>query len=165
MTLPIDDMHLDEEGTEEEGAQIFQEMSAIAPELDVDVGGEAAIEDDGDGDGHRSLEEVMAGTPNLSDMQAADRRLYPDLGEKYLNHIQVSRVFPDVYNPMARILVKDLLQKSNGDLSVAEAIANVNTGMSIGIDGEGRIDMLGLVGKATDAEVEKEKNKGGMGLV
>lgn len=142
------------------GDDAFGQLASIVPERLIDLPDEVKDEDIG----HGTLKERMEAHPNLSDMQTADKRMFPDLGVRHLNTIQVSRVFPDIYNPFGRILVKDLLKNSNnGDMSVAEALADVNTSMSIAIDGEGRIDELGLIGKTTEMETEDKKLKG-MGL-
>lgn len=142
-----------------ETGSIYDKLSTVVDERDVEL-----VDDDDDIEGHKTLSEKMTEAPNLSDIQTAFKQLYPKSGTTYLDDLQVSRVFPDVYNPLSRIFVKDLLQKSNGDMSVAEAIARVNTPMSIGIDGEGRIDAIAMMGKASDAEVEKERTKN-LGIV
>jgi len=133
---------------------VYDKLSSFTPEQEIDT-----FEDEGELTEHKTLTAVMAESPNLTDVQSALRQLFPKSENSWLDNVQMSRVFPDVYNPLARIFVKDLIQNSNGDLSVAEAIAGVNTSMSIGIDGEGRIDVIAIMGKAADNEIEKEKNK------
>lgn len=152
---------LEGENQKSESDKLFEDMSGIEPPRDVDevekTGG------NGDGD-HEDLEARIEGSPKLSDMQTAVKQLNPDLGYKHLNVIQVSRTFPDVYNPLLRILVKSLIRTAlckNIKLSVAEAIAYVNTALSISIDGEGRIDIIHCLGRAV-AEVEKDKNSMGV---
>jgi len=108
----------------------------------------------------KTMEEMSAESPKLSDLQSALQFLLPKL-QGYLNIIQVGRVFPDIYNPLLSILVKDLLADDD-EMSVATAIAYANTALSIGIDGEGRIDVIGLYGRASETEVEKEKAKAGL---
>ena len=146
-----------QENNEEQKSEeiIYQNMSAVEPELEVkdDILGDEKTE-------YSSLKDRMNVSPKLTDMQTADKRLFPDLGYPHLNDVQVSRIFPDVYNPMSRILVKDLIRNSDENMRVAEAIATVNTAVSIAIDGEGRIDELGLAGVSHEENMEKEKNKG-----
>ena len=143
-----------EEKKQPEGSDLFDQLASVTPEREI------SLEEDSGGDGHRTLKERIEESPNLTDMQTADRRMFPDLGSPYLNYVQVSRIFPDVYNPMFRIMVKDIIKNTNSDVSVAEAIAKVNTACSIAIDGEGRIDVLGLAGVAHAEKMASEQNKG-----
>ncbi len=149
---------LQEEPSLRQSDKAFDKLSAVEPERDV------LIDDDDEGlGGHRSLSERMKESPNLTDIQSLDKGMFPDLGYNHLNFLMVSRVFPDTYNPLQSILVKDLLM-NNPDLSVAEAIALVHTSESIAIDGEGRIDKLALGGAVHDDEAKKDEAKGMGGL-
>ena len=134
--------------------RLFQSMQTINPVRD-DVGDEEVPQEEVDGE--QSLEERMEGSRKPTDFQVADKRLNPDLLHRHLNILEVSRTFPDVYNPLFRILVKDLVR--NTGLSVAEAIAYVNTALSISIDGEGRLDIIAIARQGALAS-EEEKNKG-----
>lgn len=142
-----------------ESDKLFNQMSGIVPPRDVNTYDESVS--DGNG-GNETLGEVIAHSPKLSDMQTADQRLFPDLAGKlpiqWINKLMVSRVFPDIYNPLFRICVKELVR--NTEMSVAEAIAYVNTAISIAIDGEGRIDEIRITGRAAEAESEKSKAVG-----
>lgn len=104
-----------------------------------------------------SLTRRMKLSPKLSDAQTFDLRLFPDLGTQYLNHLMVSQVFPDNYNHLLSIIVKDLMRRDK-TLTLTEAIVLANTALSIGLDREGRIDTLVLSG-AAQAQAEEEKNK------
>ncbi len=147
----------------------FEKMKQVVPPREIELPSE---DGEGDGGGHGTLEERMETSPKLSDMQTADRRLNPDLGYRHLNIMQMSRVFPDVYNPLFRIMVKDLIRRSRAEknedgiakrMTVAEAIAYVNTALSMAIDGEARIDEINIMGRAIAEDVEKTKNSmGGM---
>ncbi len=153
-----EDMEKQEEAKESSNIEVkdlFEKMSEIVPQRDIES--EDSGEDDGEDDGRGTLEERIESGRKLTDLQVADKRLNPDLGFRHLNVIQMSRVFPDNYTPLFRILVKDLLK--NSYLSVAEAIAYVNTAVSIGIDGEGRIDEI-MIAKGHIAQAEEEKTKG-----
>lgn len=152
-----------------ESDRLFQDMSEIIPRRNIELPKEVVSGNKGDGGGdgeHDTLEERIEYSPKLTDMQVADRRLNPDLGYPHLNVIQMSRVFPDVYNSLFRIQVKHLIRHSlihsDKKLSVAEAIAKVNTALSIGIDGEGRIDEIKILGKAVEQSENKDKNLAGM---
>ena len=134
---------------------LYNSMSSIVPRREVDL-----PEENGKSDGENGLGGTFTDrqdyAPKLSDMQVADKRLNPDLGHKHLNVLEMSRTFPDIYNPFFRMLVKDLI-RNNPDMRVSEAMAYVNTALSISIDGEGRIDMIHIMGRAVEAESEKNK--------
>lgn len=135
---------------------LFSKMSEITPLRDTELEDGDLEEDESE---HGALEERIEGSRKLTDFQVADKRLNPDLGFRHLNILEMSRTFPDVYNPMFRILVKDLIKNSN--LSVAEALSYVNTALSISIDGEGRIDVIQIAkGQVTQAETEQNKGTG-----
>lgn len=123
------------------------------------------VSDDDDSDdnevdapAHKSFKQAEA-APNLSDAQAAMKTLMPDTGYKHLNLLQVSRVFPDSYIPLQSILVKDLLS-GDEDLTVAEAITLAHTSESIAVDGDGRIDVITILGAAKAADRDAEKMAG-----
>jgi hypothetical protein len=139
---------------------VYDKLSNIVPEREIEGNDELDIDISGN---QQSLGERMEYAPNLSDMQTADKRLFPDMGEKrkHLNILQVSRVFPDHYNPLLSMLVKDLLM-NDPDLSVSEATTYAHTALSIAIDGEGRIDELQLLGGAIKTENEKTAAKLGL---
>jgi hypothetical protein len=146
-----------QENQPSEADKLFQSMRTINPVRD-DIGeDEAPEEGGGSSDTEQSLEERLEGGRKPSDLQIADKRLNPDLGVKHLNVQQMSRVFPDVYNPLFRIQVKDLIK--NSGMSVAEAITYVNTSLSIAIDGEGRLDEIAIM-KQGSVNTDEDKGKG-----
>ncbi len=115
-----------------------------------------------DGDDHGSFSDRMESSPKLSDVQVVIRQLFPDLSDgkadrRWLNTLQMARVFPEYYVPLKRILVKHLVGSEN--MSVAQAIALVEVAVGIPIDGEGRIDAIAVMGRG--AEVEEMKSKEG----
>ena len=136
---------------------IFDEMAEAVPEKGADL----PDTDDDDEVEHQTLEQGMA-SPNLSDMAIADKRLFPKTGYDHLDMLMVSRVWPDSYNPLQSILVKDLL-RHDPKLRLAEAIVLVSTPQSIAIDGEGRLDTLTALGSSAATEQKNDmKNLGGI---
>ena len=135
---------------------LWAELQSVVPARDVELLDEGGLDT---GIESQTMGERLTLAPKLSDLQSALQVLLPKL-QSYLNVLQVSRVFPDIYNPLFRLLVKDLLM-TDENLSVGEAIAYVNTALSIAIDGEGRIDVIALYGRASETEMEKEKAKVG----
>jgi predicted nucleic acid-binding Zn-ribbon protein len=103
------------------------------------------------------------GMHKLTDMQSALLHLSPDLGED-LNHIFASRIFPDIYRPFQRMLVKDILFRTRGDysVSVVSLIAKTNTVLSSAIDGEHIIDVETLMSGARREEAAKESMLGAL---
>lgn len=141
-----------------EADKLFASMRTINPTRD-DIGDEEVPSEGGDEE--QSLEERLeGGARKPSDLQVADKRLFPDLGVKHLNVQEAARIFPDNYNPLFRIQVKDLIK--NTGMSVAEAITYVNTSLSIGIDGEGRLDEIALMKNGNAGTGEEDKNRGGI---
>jgi len=136
---------------------LYSQLRSVSPLRDVELPDD---EEDEIGIKTQSMTERSDESPKLSDLQSALKVLLPPL-MRYLNVIQVSRVFPDTYNALFSLLVKDLLMEDE-KLSVGEAIAYVTTALSIAIDGEGRIDIIGLYGRAAETELEKEKTKIGL---
>jgi len=105
-----------------------------------------------------SLAKRTRQSPKMSDMQVADKRLFPILKEAvgWLDYLMVARVSPETYLPLRNIVVKHLL-KDFPDLQMAESVVIAETAISIAIDGEGRIDELALFGRSSEAEEEEKK--------
>jgi len=140
---------------------LYNELSALTPEKEL------ALVDapESNGGGHKTMKEQTEESPNLSDMQTADRRLFPNFGRAHLNRAEVGRTFPDVYNPLFRINVKDAIKSdmskpAEEQQTIGEILTDVNTALSISIDGEGRIDELGLAGVAHDEKLATEAGRG-----
>lgn len=182
---------VEEDKPKSESDALFNELknrTGVQPALPVNV---ELPEDNGgssDTPQYNSLEERINYGKKKTDMEVVDTRLFPDLGFKHLNVIQVARVFPDSFNPLLRIMVKSLIRDflCGGSIvavltnkgkpvldeaskpivriidSVAEAIALVYTALTIAIDGEGRIDEIHVFGRS--AETEESKAKNSMGL-
>ncbi len=123
---------------------LFNQLKSVSPAREV------ALEEGLDDISSGSMSERAEESPNLTDVQSALKVLLPKL-KGYLNVIQVSRIFPDVYNALLELLTIDLLE-TDENISVVEAIFLANTVLSIAIDGEGRIDVIALYGKAAETE-------------
>jgi hypothetical protein len=163
----------------ENGSDLYEQLKKAEPMRDVELPKDELIElgDDeidygngGNGNGNggngedddflkpRSATSAL-GMKKLSDVQTAIKIMNPDLGDVDLNNLVWGRTFPDVYNPLSKMLVKDLLLRSKGrpDVSVVSIMVKVNTGLSKSIDGEAIIDHLALMG-VRRAEEERDKN-------
>ncbi len=103
-----------------------------------------------------NLRQRMQMNPKMTDMQIIDNRLFPILKEnaKWLNNLMVARVFPETFNPLRNILIKDLLSEYE-DMSLAEATCLVEVALTIPLDGEGRLDII-HVGTTNNGNSEKE---------
>lgn len=139
----------DDEEKKVDAQQEYDLLSSIEPERLETVAD--------DGIEHKTVTEQQAASPKLTDMQAADKRLFPEFLVPWLNHLQVSRITPETYIPMKTVLVMCVLEEYPG-LSFGEVQVMLEAAMSIGLDGEGRIDELTLVGAS--AAKEAAKNKG-----
>ncbi len=122
---------------------------------DVMGGGEPNVESSSG-----TLSQRMKLSPKLTDAQTFDLRLFPSMKKEWLEILQVSRVFPDTYNHLFRIFVKDLMREDK-KITLAQAIAYVHTALSIAIDGEGRIDELAL----SSGAMQKEDDSKGKGII
>lgn len=169
----------EQEHPKSEADALFKELkdrTGVQPALPVNVDLPEDNVGSSDTPQYSSLEERINSGKKKSDMEVVDARLFPDLGFKHLNVMQVSRVFPDSFNPLLRIMVKSLVRHNlcsveydkDGNvvkkpkMSVAEAIAFVNTSLTIGIDGEGRIDEIHVFGRSAETEESKAKNNLGL---
>lgn len=143
-------------GENEAGQSAYDSLSEIAPPR-TDVAINPELEDDLAG----SLSQRMKVSPKMSDTQIVDKRLFPILREtvEWLNHLMVARIMPETYMPLRTLIVKHLLKTYKGyELSMTEATVLAETALSIGIDGEGRLDIVHLFSKLTEVNQE-DKSK------
>ena len=145
-----------QEDNKNESDMLWNSMSSAVPERD-DVIYPEDEEETPKAEERQTLTGRMRTSPNQSEIQTIIDQAYPRTGYDYLDNLQMARIFPDSYIPMGSTLKKQVL-KDNSKLSVGEAIAIVDTAMSIAIDGEGRIDLLGFAGvQAKQAEAEEQR--------
>jgi hypothetical protein len=147
---------------------LFSRMSSISPPREVgDIGGIGGGDDggnlvgrDGGSDEHGTLEDRMNSARKKSDIQIVIEKLFPEFPQDWLNKVLVSRVFPDAYNHLLMMGVKELV--STTEMSVVQATMYMNSVLSMAIDGESRIDAIHIVGRG--AEIEETKAKNSMGI-
>ena len=145
----------------------FDNLKQIQPMRDEESQAseeEPVIDDIGGGGGGGNQPNPYSGTGAFgtrkeTDTQTVTRLLNPDLGED-LNHITSSRVFPEIFRPLQRMLVKSMIFKNRGktDGSIVPFIAKTNTAMTMALDGEHIIDMLTLIGGTKRDEAAKENS-------
>lgn len=140
-----------------EADALFQSMREMNPIRDDIVDDEAPDEGGGGGDEDETLEERMGNSRKMSDIQVAVQTLNPNLGLRHLNVLKYGRTFPDSYNPLFNMLVKDQMRR-NG-VSMTEAAVYANTALSISIDGEGRLDIIQLARQGAIG-TDEDKGKG-----
>lgn len=136
------------------GKSLFEGLKSIVPPRNTEL----PEADTGDGKG--TLEERLESGRKPSDVQIVLKQLFPDLDFKWLNNLQMSRVMPEYYVPLKRILVKFLVRTKR--MPVAEAISTVEVAVGIPFEGEGRIDAIQVMGKASETELEKTKKELGL---
>lgn len=132
------------------GDELFNQFAEVKP-----------IRTDGDnigGQEPRTLAGSMRGSPKMSDFQVLDKRLFPHLneGKPWLDHLMMSRVFPDTMNPLRNIIAKDLLQ-GDDDTSFTEAVVTAEVAVTVPLDGTGRLDGIHSYIHGTDREEEGKK--------
>lgn len=102
-----------------------------------------------------SLTNRIDNISDLTDMQAYLLKLFPNLNNQAYDLIMVSRISPDTFMPMMRILVDNEVMTSDPskEINVGAIAMRVYGLLSIGLDGKGRIDIAELAG------VEHENKK------
>jgi hypothetical protein len=131
--------------------------------LSLDPKRPSASDNGGNGDGesgHGDIDDIMATSHKRSDIEIVIAKLFPEFPVKWLNALLVSRVFPDAFNHMQWLCVKELVATTK--MTVVEAVAYVYAVLSIAIDGEGRIDGIHIIGQGGQPEEAKAKTNAGM---
>src|SRR3972149_10918689 len=98
---------------ENESNGILDELAGIVPPRDDVEIPEPGVEV-GLGEIGGSLRQRMNLSPKLTDMQTADKRLFPAVKIEeevieWLSNIQVSRIFPDVYSHYRNLIAKHII--------------------------------------------------------
>lgn len=139
--------------------QAYENMATEEKERAVDL----SESEEGDGAKAKSLAEKLEEVADLTDMQSAVKQLFPgELGGKIYNALMIARIAPDVFIPMLRLIVVDIIMQSdpNKPISVVEVMTVIYTLASIGLDGKGRIDQIELAGASKDVEDLEKLSKG-----
>jgi hypothetical protein len=142
-----------------EGKTGYEGMAVEEPERELELSEDELA-------GVSSLSKRTELAPNLSDMQTAMIKLFPEdiwpKAKKLYDLVQVGRISPDVFMSLLRIMVKEAVRRSDPKkpLHIGEMVAMVYSVLSIGLDGKGRIDALELAGAARE-EQELSKLGGG----
>jgi len=115
-------------------------------------------------DDTKSLTDTLNEEASPSDMKEALKRLFPSLlSEDEPIQAMIGRIAPDVFLPALRLLtINDVRRTPSGqDIDVVKALWRNYVGLSIGLDGKGRIDMIELYGASKESEeaVESEISK------
>lgn len=97
--------------------------------------------------------------PNVSDLQATLRRLFPSFPYRALDivaqSIMVARIAPDMFLDSMRLTVNAVVQELDilGEEFDFMAVLNmVHAAYSIGLEGKGRVDVLEVAGAAKESE-------------
>ncbi|MFA5386021.1 MAG: hypothetical protein WC364_15430 [Eubacteriales bacterium] len=133
-----------------EGFDLFPERD------DVVLPDEPSQADNKGSGGYGSATQNMVRSPKLSDVQTIDKRLFPDLGKTFLNNLMIAGIFPDLYNDLFDIIVKGLLLE-NSEMTLEEAVCTAEVALSVGIDREGRIDAIAILGSPQVASENEKK--------
>lgn len=104
--------------------------------------------------GGGSLAEGMSLAQDLSDIQTAMKKLFPDTLNN--NSVMIARIQPDLFLTLLNIMtLEDVMNKQpNEPIDVMACLRDNYVRLSVGLDGEGRIDMAELAGAA-----RAEKNR------
>ncbi len=131
--------------------QGYDNLTLEEPERQVDIDLPA-------GDGHKSLAQQEIESPNLTDLQASLKRLFPQFPHEAINRVaqvmMVSRVDPDTFLPLLNSTVYDINEALpwDADITFQEILSLCYGFYTIGRDGKGRIDVFALHGAAKEQE-------------
>jgi len=115
-----------------------------------------------------SLSDAEETAKNVSDIQTIAGYLHPKYPDKKLNSIlqsaASSRVYPEnVLDKNNIIVLSRALDKDPFEsFDLIELISYVQDGISIGIDGKGRVEDLELAGVSNDKELQEISKKMGL---
>lgn len=141
-----------------EADELFSRQPGLA--LEPKLPSSNSSDGGGNGDGnHGDVDDIMLTSRKRSDIEIVISKLFPEFPIKWLSYLLVSRVFPDAFNNILWLCVKELVATSK--MTVVEAVATVYAVISIAIDGEGRIDGIHIIGQGSQAD-EANKAKTGM---
>jgi len=143
------------------GYDMYREMSIIEPPRAVKKDPHPSNGDDPDAS---SVTASVDYTPDLSDMQAALAALFPArLGDQVSNAVMVGRVAPEAFLHLIQMMTIDKTMRSDPDkpLDFSAALIEAYVLAGIGLDGEGRIDLVTLLGAAKQEEAAKRDRVGG----
>ena len=153
-------MSMGNEEKQVEGEELYGKMAEESPERKVEL--ETEVEDKlKTGDKSKTLEEKEEENPDLSDLQTALKRLFPELGDAIDNALMFARVAPDMFIPLIRIKVNSAIKRMDPKLplDVAEKATLYYILTSIGLDGKGRIDTIETTGSVKEAAELEELTK------
>lgn len=136
-----------ETGAQEEPPRLVDVPSI--PDQNLENTGDAATP----GSSPKTFGDALESASDLTDMQAAQRRLFPPkLGDETYNHIMVDRVDPNSHlsrchlNAVDEIMHQDPLKT----VDINKIWQKHTILLNIGLDGMGRIDDLELAGAARE---------------
>lgn len=131
--------------------QEYMAMSAIAPAKTVDLPVDA-----GASDAPKSLTESMDDATDLTDMQFGVAKLFPKQLSR--NDLMIARVDPAAFLSLHSLMVTDDIMASDPTkpINVTDSIIKNYVNLTIGLEGEGRIDLGKMMGAA--AERRKQEN-------
>ncbi len=141
--------------TDEERA-IYNELTRQEPTRAV-----AAPEKETDGKKTLTISEAMETSTDLTDMQYAMSKLFPEKVDQ--NSVMVGRIAPEVFLAMLHLVsVNEIMQSDpTQSIDVNKIYANNYVRLSIGLDGRGRIDTAELLGAAREEKRAMELMRGG----
>lgn len=107
----------------------------------------------------QSLTDKIDQLSDLTDMQAYLYKLFPEnLGSPSANAIMISRISPDVFLPLLRLMVENEIMNADPTepINVIDVVQRNYTLLSVGLDGKGRIDIAELAGAARETKMMQE---------
>ena len=114
----------------------------------------------GSGDKPKTLTEAMDDATDLTDMQFAAKHMFPTGDE--VHTIQVARVAPEAFLSLLQFGITSDIMTSPPDkpIDTRKCLFKNYRDLTIGLDGEGRIDYAKLMGAAKEIKKEESLVKG-----
>lgn len=133
----------------------YMQISAVLPAKNPTLPEEAKA-----GEGPRTLTESMDDATDLTDMQFAAKNLFPKGDEP--NTIQVGRVASEAFLSLLQfgITSEIMTTPANKPIDTRKILYKNYRDLTIGLDGEGRIDYAKLLGAARETKQAESLIKG-----
>ena len=147
-----------ESGTDRQYEEVYKELAQEAPGREVEEPKAPAA-----GEGQNTLGEAMETAEDLTDLQYAMSKLFPNVVGA--NSVMIGRIDPSTLLSILHLMsVNEIMQSDpKRSIDVTSIYMNNYVRLTIGVDGRGRIDTAELLGAARE-ERRADKMLGAGGI-
>ena len=154
-------------GAGEDNAPDYDEVATYAPPRQVEMPAppRGSSDDDEDEGRPKTLAEQLDSSLDLTDMQFAVSKLFPDslsTPREIANSVMIGRIAPEVFLPLMHLMATDEVMRSSPHkpIDVVPIYAKNYVQLSVGLDGMGRIDIAEAVGAAREQRRDESRMGG-----